>query len=170
MERGIKSLLKIYRRKVEYLVGQWNALEASQRQVRPAPGKWSLTETLVHLEMVQEACLMSMRERLESGIKRPSSLKHRWRFFKLRLAMWSHLKFKAPGMVQPPTDEAALKQWEPNAWLRSLDAIELFYKDLPSDYRQILLFKHPVAGPMKARHGLIFLIDHLEHHRRGMLR
>lgn len=171
MERPMSQLLlRQYRKKVEKLARQWNDIDSSQKRKRQEPGQWSFTEMLVHLELVQQECLNSMQERLDSGIKKPSGWKYTQRFIRLRLAMWSHRKFKAPEVVKPPADEALLRNWEPSSWLKSLDALEQFYRQLPSSYKNILLFKHPLAGPMKARHGLIFLIDHLEHHRRGMLR
>jgi hypothetical protein len=148
------------------MISLWNNADAAKRYKRPELGAWSLTETVLHLELVQNECMRSMQDRLASGIKKPGSLTFWWRFIRLRMAMRSMRKFKAPTVVIPPADEMVIRKWNPDQWLQSLQELETFYQNLPRDYKNILLFKHPLAGPMHARHALIFLLDHLGHHER----
>lgn len=128
--------------------GGWSALQVTEHLIASEYGtlQYLQKKTLApvdSLEMSDEATAEASR--------------------KLNLALKSDLKWKAPGVLAPPSGkhglETLIHQWDDlrKGWERLLNGIDEGYL-----HRQV--FRHPVAGRLDLLQTLSFVEHHIHHH------
>jgi uncharacterized damage-inducible protein DinB len=135
-----------------------------------APGKWSLSQVLMHLIQAEESSLNYLQKKILGIDALPKAgLDAAFRLRILYLSQALPLKFKAPAVVaKPPGDknvEEIFACWEAcRADLRG------FLENFPEDGFNRLIFKHPVAGKFTLFQCLKFFEYHIIHHKRQIRR
>jgi hypothetical protein len=133
-----------------------------QLQFHPRPGAWSLAQLIQHLVLVEESSL----EFLQKKPPRPAAsrtLRHRMRWAVFSVVAPYPLRVKAPvAVVLPSADtpvEALVARWE-DARRRLAEHLE----GIPEEHLRLVVFKHPVGGPLPILETMEFFRLHLTHH------
>ncbi len=128
----------------------------------PSPGSWSLAALIQHLVLVEEGTL----EFLTLKAPRPANgrtLVHRLRWVAVRLLGPRPIRVKAPNAaIIPVTDvpvEKLVARWE-----AARAALESYLARITEPQLDLLVFKHPIGGPLPILDTLQFLEMHLIHH------
>lgn len=128
----------------------------------PAPGSWSLAALIQHLVLVEEGTLRFVTLKAP----RPANgrtLVHRLRWMAVRLLEQSPIRAKAPNAaIIPEVDvpvETLVARWET---VRA--GLESYLERVTEPQLELLVFKHPIAGPLPIVDTLQFLELHLIHH------
>jgi hypothetical protein len=161
------SFLQQYRRHadaMDRLFDDLSTFDAIVLRRRPADGGWSALQTLYHVLMAEQGALRSLQKK-RHGDPRPyetAGLRHAGKSLLLRWALYSPLRFKAPTAIRGELlpDDLTLAglhaQWQAlrPAWLQ-------FIEDLPDEWLDKAVYRHPRAGYI----GWNALIAFLDYHR-----
>ncbi len=139
----------------------------------PPSGGWSVQQVIQHLWLSETGTQAYIRKKTKIPAEQLRRMGWRdyLRLWALEAALASPLRFKAPEPVSTPhlpvgeswaatmaKVEELLREWE--SLLRGLDP----------DYKERLLFRHPVAGLLTLEGVRRFLSRHQSHHRRQIRR
>jgi len=148
------------------LLDELEAYDDALLNTAPAAGKWSISQTLAHLVLVEKLTTGYVQHKLEQQQQLPSSALSAWfRYLLLKLALLSGKKFKAPAPVAAVPDRASLPALR-QEWDQVRYQLEDLLTELPDRMTDKYLFKHPYAGPLSVVQTLSFLQDHFDHHLR----
>lgn len=141
-------------------------LPADELKKKPAAERWSLLQIMEHLAGAEAAGLQYLQRKEYAVLQNRGFLPAGIRAMVLKLALLSPLKFKAPPVHATfPTNttqpEALHTQWQ-----QTRKGLAAYLEGIPTGKKDALLFKHPVAGPLTPHQMLVFMADHLQHHRR----
>lgn len=136
----------------------------NQRSFRPETGKWSSTEVVQHLFLVEKEVIGY----IEKKSNNPEALKKKGckstiSLALLKFALRLPIRIKVPiEQVKPKTDiswEKVRSEWNEchKNWQALLDKVT-------EDQLGRLWFRHPVAGSLTLQQTFQFLIEHMEHH------
>jgi hypothetical protein len=73
------------------------------------------------------------------------------------------LKFKAPPALPKPKNTESLADLKAN-WEANTVKFEAIINNLPPDFEDKQIFKHPVAGKFNLEQTFDFIFDHMSHH------
>jgi hypothetical protein len=174
MERELKDsdLLNKYRRYkklVTHLLNQYSQLRVDQQLFKVEEHSWSIAHVYQHLLQVEQMCHKTISARVEGGVYHNSEIRNTWRYFLLTSALKSPRNFKVPKSA--PLAIHALEVDESTIvrdWNTVNAEFENFIAQFPEHLKSKLLYKHPIAGPLKASHAIGFLSAHLKHHLRQL--
>jgi DinB superfamily len=154
--------LKAFDERRNALLDEMEALEPGKLLARPRAGKWSILEIVEHLVLAERVVFQGLPEPSQLKVREPR-LKHRIRYLIVMFVLRTGIPV---GVVSPAMnprgsrDLAELRRlWDENkAWL-------LAYIDYlgPQGIKQAAL-RHPVAGPISLRQGVVMSRVHLERH------
>jgi hypothetical protein len=130
------------------------------------PGKWSVAQILTHLVTSEKLTVGYMKKKVQAADQlKNSGLSESLRLWVLILSQRVPLKYKAPKVIlantpEAPSLEELIRQWDDvrtqlAEFLGSIDS---------KDVRKVI-FKHPLAGRFDARQALIFMREHIRHHK-----
>ncbi len=172
MERELKDsdLLNKYRRYkklVVQLLNQYSQLRVDQQLFKVDENSWSIAHVYQHLLQVEQMCHKTISARVESGVYHNSEIRNTWRYFLLTAALKSPRNFKVPKSAPPAihvleVDESTIVR----DWNSIYTEFETFLSNFPAKLENKLVYKHPIAGPLKISHAIGFLSAHLKHHLR----
>jgi uncharacterized damage-inducible protein DinB len=140
-------------------------LKEEQRAFKPDAATWSINQVLEHLYLSETATVQYMKKKTSGGEQLyPSTFKHTWRAFLLKLFLRSSKKFKLP--PKAPIDPSGkfsfaeiTQKW--NALRTEFAALLNNFDESTADK---LIFKHPRAGYFNARQTIKFSYEHIHHH------
>jgi hypothetical protein len=174
MERELidSNLVKNYKRYkllVTQLLNQYTKLNAEQRVFKTDEHSWSAAHVYQHLIQVEQMCHKTIAARITGGVYHTSKFKHTWRYFLLTSALKLPRNFKVPKTAPLPihaleVDESTIVR----DWNAVNEDFENFVNHFPARLKNKLLYKHPIAGPLKASQAIGFLNVHLKHHLRQL--
>ena len=166
-------------KQLQYLVRETDALFADLKKYseadlnrQPAPDSWSAIQCLHHLILAEKYSTAYCKKKL--GF-RPKLKKAGWQSgLRRRFVNWylgSPLKFKAPpGLGTEYLPEHDTLENTKNEWLKARTEIKNFLQNLPAEYVNKEVYKHPAAGRMSIPDMLSFFGAHFRHHRKQAYR
>jgi uncharacterized damage-inducible protein DinB len=147
-----------------YIFETLDALSEDRLSVRPGDQGWTILEVCYHLIRSEELSLMYLKKKLhyKSNLYK-SGISHSIRSFLLISSMRVPFKFKAPQRVSEFPDglnwPELRQKWEE---IR-VELMELL-QEIPEEYTQLLLYKHPAAGRLTISHMMQFFRTHIHRH------
>lgn len=149
----------------DWFVGELTAMSAEEALRPLAADEWSLAQHIEHLIIVERATLMLWTRASEPMPKRTpvQHLKRRM----VKSIMRRAIKVPVPTRDAEPSPQpdvsALLADWDK---LRTKFAGRLDKAPAPD----VVVFPHPVAGPLNAFESLEFLADHMLYHQKRVRR
>lgn len=163
---------------------QFNRLESTRAEIiallaniaepsfhKSENGKWSIAEILMHIITSERLAVLYMRKKsLGVDTLKDSGLIEPLKVLVLQVSQRLPLKYKVPTSIgektpiAPPKDEL-LKIWEDER-----AKLKQFLSGIEDKHVRKLIFKHPIAGMLNAVQGVIFLREHLVHHKPQIVR
>ncbi len=128
----------------------------------PAPGSWSLAALIQHLVLVEEGTLKF----LTLKAPRPANgrtFMHRVRWTLVRLVGPGPYRAKAPNAAIIPGADVPVEKLVAR-WGAARVELESYLERITDPQIDLLVFKHPIAGPLPIMDTLQFLELHLIHH------
>lgn len=135
-----------------------------------APGKWSLSQVLMHLIQAEQSSLHYLKKKILGIDTLPKAgLDAAIRLRILYLSQALPLKFKAPAVVaQPPGDKNVQEIFA--YWEACRADLRVFLENFPEEAHNRLIYRHPVAGKFTLPQTLKFFQYHIMHHKRQVRR
>lgn len=173
MKNKILRANAAYARQVENLLGESEGHDDAALNRRPADGGWSAIQTMHHLILSEELSLAYLRKKLsaQAATLPKLSLGARTRSFLLWASLSSPLKFKAPKWISTESlpEHATLAETRAR-WQRIRAEWADYLEQVPPEYMDRLVYRHPRAGLLGWTHLFGFFRTHLSRHRGQMLR
>lgn len=152
----------------ETLLQRISTLRPEEYTQQPAPNAWSVAQIVNHLYLSEQLSLAYLRKKLSFPDTVPPYRMTSWSGIALiKLTFWSSWRVKAPATIdmwkQQPlldADEVASK------WKELRQELISFLDTHAPQFHSHLVFRHPFAGRLTMRQMLIFMTDHLVHHRK----
>ena len=168
---GLLKRYNRYKKLVDKLLDEFDNYNAEQRNFKISENSWSIAHVYQHLIQVENFCEKAISSRIAGGVYNTSRIKHLWRYFLLTSALKIPRKFKVPNSAPPAihaydADESVIAL----DWKNVSSRFEAFISEIPSNLENKLVYKHPIAGPLKVAHALGFLSAHLKHHLKQLKR
>jgi uncharacterized damage-inducible protein DinB len=129
---------------------------------RPGPGKWSVSQVMMHLVVAEEGALAYLKKKIEYGGHLRAGLFAELRLSLLELAIKLPFRYKAPAIVADIpecTFEGANERW---AAVRG--EMRRTYTELDEAVIDHELFKHPMVGRFGLLQGIQFMHTHMTRH------
>lgn len=142
--------------------------DARQQAFRPAPSKWSLSDVVHHLLLVEEAQLRQAAVAIAAPPP-PPGLETRWRLEVLNAVLRSAVRFPAPVRSVIPRDQRDLAVLRP-LWDNARGRLGSLLEAVTEITAKDPMFRHPFTGWLTPAQGLAFLWVHAEHHLRQVVR
>lgn len=124
-------------------------------------GEWSLAQVVEHLLIVERAIMVSLARSKAQMPPHTAETSRQKQLYQAMLA--SGQKYEVPSPAVEPTANPDINtlraDWEK---LRRKMQSKIENGDLPGT--EILIFDHPIGGPMNADEAIDFLGDHLIYH------
>lgn len=163
----IRRLEAVDRRRVA-LLDELQATDPALLVARPKPDKWSIREVVEHLVLTERYVLRGMPDPAELRASRRAVL-NRLMYRIVTLLLRFGPPVPAPSKAMLPTGERSLAQlrdmWDDNhRWIRS------YIRGLDPRGVRRAVFRHPITGPLDARHALRLLEVHTARHIRQIRR
>jgi len=160
------------------LQGIWNKLEANKTEAlnrvepntsfRPESG-WSPLQALEHLLTSEQGVLRYCQKKtLAPAIELPLKTeenKQRSRHLNNRLK--SDERYERPQGLPSPSGDKSLAEYAAH-WQSLRDDWKQFLDEIPAEYHDRLVFKHPFAGRLSLGQTLEFMTNHIAHHFRQL--
>jgi len=148
----------------QQLLRKLESYSAEQLAQKPDANSWSVAHVIQHLAIAEEGSLNYLQKKLDVGGHARAKVGSLFRLRLLNTALALPIKFKAPKVVEVPTDEhisysEALERWNE---IRKLTRST--YESLNDGLVTNELFKHPFAGKLNLIHGQRFMQQHMERH------
>lgn len=163
---------------------QFNRLESTREKIiqllapvdegsfhRSENGKWSIAEILMHVITSERLALLYMRKKSlgvdalkNSGIIQPVKV------LLLQMSQRLPLKYKVPPPIKEKTPVAPSKVELIKMWEEERAKLKQFLAGIEEKNVNKMIFKHPIAGMLNAAQGVIFLREHLLHHKPQIVR
>lgn len=161
----VANLLSQLDQRKSALVHDLSAWTPEQLSWKPNETSWNALQTLEHIVVLEAICLGFVKQKTADGwqILTQAGDAHIASSVAMNLRMLSSDRFKIPDVLPEPKGDqplaALLQMWEAGR----ADLNE-FMRGLGAEYRDRLIFNHPISGPMTPAHTLEFLNYHLGHH------
>jgi uncharacterized damage-inducible protein DinB len=148
------------------LFAQLDKIPPSVLDKKPAPDKWSVNQTMLHLIDAEAISLRYIQKKMSFGTAAipKAGFRAAWRRFLLRILFWLPLKFKAPAHLAalPDTSNYAdLRQ----QWTAQRADYQRLLDNLEENLIGAELWKHAIVGKMSVVQMLDFFEDHFDRHR-----
>ena len=163
----------LYEQDVEQLLSEMSRYGDERLNRRPANGGWSAMQTMHHLILSEEGSLQYAHKKINAPANEigKAGLASLWRSAMIWVYLTSPLKFKAPrGVSTEFLPETATFAETAVRWRAVRAAWRSFFEQLPPDYADRTVYKHPFAGRLDW-HGVIrFFSIHQKRHLKQMRR
>lgn len=154
------------------LFGSLQSYSDDQLNQAPSPTSWSPTQILHHVMLSEKYSLLYCQKKLshQPTLKTVGPIDH----LKAKLVKWYlqlPIKFKAPQNLNNDAlpKESKLTAIE-NQWREQRKTMRLFFEELPAEYVNKVIYKHPFGGRLSLEGMLNFFDAHFDRHRKQLLR
>lgn len=158
---------------------QFNRLEESRNQIvnmisaldeisfhRSIGDKWSIAQILMHIIVSERIAVLYMRKKsLGIDTLKNSGMMEQLKILILKASQRLPLKFKVPTSIKEKTPEAPTRVEVLKLWNDERLKLKMFLESIEDKNIRKLIFKHPIAGMLNASQGVVFLREHLTHHK-----
>lgn len=164
-----KKIASVWQKLEHNRLDLFNFLEKQDPSVfnqKPAPDKWSVNQTILHLIEAESASLQYMKKKLSFGTDLPKAgFKSHVRRFLLNVAFVLPLKFKAPpNLAKMPKNDLDFQTLK-NKWAALRAEYLDLLNNLPENVFTAELWRHQIAGKMTLFQMIDFFDDHQSRHR-----
>lgn len=166
MHESLQKLFDQLELQRESALTPFRALSIEKLNHPPAAGRWSAAEVLSHIVAAEQLSVTYMKKKIE-GIPQ-ASRSGPWETVKMGVLIASQrlpgLKFKAPQRVVENTAVLTTLPEIEKAWMNIRTDLRALLERIPADRINRMIYKHPAAGYLNARHALVFFREHVIHH------
>ena len=148
----------------------WVDQRVERYRTKPDPECWSYCQVMNHVMNSEEGSLSYVKKKLgDPSTLTRAGLRNSIRSVMLSIALRSPFRFRAPAVLPPPSNDL---EWDEQRarW----EEIRVEWRGILEKYPAELLgaeiFRHPVAGRITIGQTLVFMQEHLDHHRRQLRR
>lgn len=144
------------------MIGDWTAEEL---HFRPDGTNWNALQVMDHIILSERGTLAYMMKKTSSGWEDipVATEENAHNSGKLDEALISPSKWKAPSVMPEPTDNRELEDVI-EFWNGLRLKFTQFVTQLPSEFHERQVFRHPYAGRLNLYQTLSFLGKHIDHH------
>lgn len=131
-----------------------------------APGKWSIQQILAHIVAGERLSvkylskkILGMKDTVNTGL---------WEEFKMLVLILSQrlpIKFKAPRVVLEHTPTYVTIEQLSADWKAAREELRMLLEQFDDRDIRKRVYRHVRAGRLNVQHALIFLREHILHHR-----
>jgi hypothetical protein len=150
------------------MLAEVQGLTAEQRAFKAEPDAWSPLMVAHHVLLAEQRSVGAML-RLQGKPSARRSFRDRVGYAAVWLVLTTGLRARLRDQPAPPDAGVSLDEIE-SGWQEVRERLRGFLADLPEAGLTQAGMKHPVAGPLNVREGLLFLVRHLRHHLRQIER
>jgi hypothetical protein len=142
-----------------------SAWTPEQLSWKPDETTWSALQILEHIVFVEVISLGYMKKKTSDGWENLTRVgdAHIAASITMNLRLLSNDKYKAPDVLPAPVGDKSFQELL-GMWEGIRADFSVFMKGLGVEYRDRLIFKHPISGPMTPAQTLEFLNYHIGHH------
>ena len=135
----------------------------------PKEGVWSPLQVLRHIMSSERGSLSYLQKKLSFHPELPKpGLISKLRYWLLRIAIYSPIRFKAPSSVKPTLESFDLDLLQ-SEWEEISKDMREYLTDLDPKWYNYLVYNHPIAGRITILQMLSFLKHHLLRHKRQII-
>jgi hypothetical protein len=134
----------------------------AQLAFRPRPGAWSLGDLIQHFVLVEVGALQFLRTKPP----RPAStrtLKHRLQWTLFAMVAPRSIRVRAPFESIKPVTERPVDELVAH-WDAAREQLAAHLEGITEPQLPLIVFKHPIGGPLPIAETLDFLRLHVVHH------
>lgn len=157
---------------LETLFSDLEKYSHEQLTKKPASGGWSATETMHHLRLSERMSAAYCKKKLSFHPKlKKAGMMTRVRSKFVDYYLRSPLKFKAPKYIDGDNlpNNTSLQDLKA-LWGEERKALGEFIDQLPEEYRDKEVYKHPFGGRLDIKGMLEFFESHFKHHKKQIYR
>jgi hypothetical protein len=162
-----KRLQMIDRRRLA-LLDEVEALDVRLLVARPRPDKWSIREIIEHLVLAERDILKNLPDASQLHARERTPVNHLLYgvvIFVLRFG----IPVPVPAASMLPSGNRSLNELR-RMWDETHEWLKTYVSGLDREGLRRAVFRHPVAGPLTARHAVHMLAVHLHTHTRQIRR
>jgi uncharacterized damage-inducible protein DinB len=142
-------------------IGSQNTEQQHQNGVQES---WSMIQVLSHLVTAENGVLAYIGKKMQD----PSKIENNgitgiFRSLLLSILLKLPIKFKAPSALPKPKNTETLAELKAN-WETNAVKFKAIIDNLPPNFEDKQIFKHPVAGKFNLEQTFDFIFDHMSHH------
>lgn len=126
---------------------------------------WSALQIVEHLITSETGTLEYLKKKTQTApeLMHPAGQAEAQAARKLSLALKSDERWKAPDILPQPSGNFPMSMLQA-AWSDLRVQWKAFLDELPADYYDKQVFKHPLAGRLNMEQTLDFVCHHIDHH------
>jgi uncharacterized damage-inducible protein DinB len=139
----------------------------SSEELKQAPaGKWSIDQVLAHIIAAEKLSIAYIQKKI-LGIKEAgdTGLWEEIKLVMLQISQRLPLKFKAPKTVVEHTPVYSSLNELVADWDKTRDGLRTLLENFEDSQVKRKIYRHFFAGRLNIQHALVFLREHMAHHR-----
>ncbi len=157
---------------LQALVAQLQSYSHQQLNQQPAPNSWSATQIMHHLMLSEKYAVLYCEKKLshKPTLKTVGPIDR----LKEKMIKWY---LQVPIKIKAPTklNESQLPKESNladilNQWQEQRKVLRLFFEELPAEYVDKVIYKHPFGGRLSLKGMLNFFEAHFDRHRKQLMR
>lgn len=153
-----------------HLVALLDKQEQKILETSPAPGKWSVTQVMYHLNKAESlSCLYVSKKRLGERFLKPTGIIEELKIFIAWLAFNLPVKYPAAKVLGDMPEHVGYIEIK-TEWLKTRQTLANLLQSLGEDEIRKPIFKQPFFGRWNIFQMLSFMQIHFNRHRKQMLR
>lgn len=146
------------------LVSELNTFDEKVLKFKPAPGKWSITQILYHLDFAESGSIRYVKKKMLGGdALKSTGIIAATRFFFLKWLLHSGYKWKAPKALGDVPEDVKYAEVI-HRWNETRDHLRMLIDSIPEQLVGKEVYRHPRAGRLNLLHMIEFFQDHFDHH------
>ncbi len=168
MDSKLRNQLDLLDAELNKLLEELRNYRESDLNRRPKPGAWSPLQVMQHLMRSEELSQAYVTKKLSfNPTLRNKSIASSFRSAAVNLYLSSPFKFKAPDAIGDNALPEGSSFWEVvKQWTNQRQALADFLENIPAEYRNKEVYKHPVGGRLTLDQMLEFFHAHFRRHRK----
>lgn len=172
MRQKLQQELQELDKSLNQLLQELTAYSHEEQNQRPADGGWSAMQVMHHLLLSETLSMKYCQKKLsfEPTLKKAGIITTARAMF-VRYYLLSPFKFNAPPLLNTsalPTESTLSEVAQ--QYRAQREAFAQFLVDLPEQYLDKEVYKHPFGGRLSISGMMGFFTAHFQHHRKQALR
>lgn len=137
---------------------------------KPNQNAWSALDVVEHLIKSEHYSLKYIEKKMSFNPSfKKSGLKTNFRYFIVKISMWSPFSIKAPVAVSQFSSNSDFEDLK-SKWASEREKLKLFLESFPSDLLDKEVYKHPAVGKITVPQMLKFFSLHCNRHKKQAFR
>ena len=137
-----------------------------QLKFKPEPASWNMLQVLRHLVTAESQSLIIIKRKISRAEELPNvNIQTKIRAFLLKIALALPIKFKAPKVAHVNEEYPDFDRMR-EEWSGIRNDFKKFLINLDENNFKKTVYQHPRAGFLTLKQAIVFMEDHIEHHRK----